>query len=65
MNILIRFRSENASSGDSLYLCSQTYHIAIQTAFDWRHKIIAAMKVYTPKQYSGITEMIVIQKSRI
>ena len=49
-------------SGDSLYLCSQTYHIAIQTAFDWRHKIIAAMKVYTPKQYSGITEMIVIQK---
>ena len=48
--------------GDSLYLCSQTYHIAIQTAFDWRHKIIAAMKVYTPKQYSGITEMIVIQK---
>ena len=49
-------------SGDSLYLCSQTYHIAIQTAFDWRHKIIAAMKVYTPKQYSGITEMIVIKK---
>ncbi|PKP19437.1 MAG: hypothetical protein CVU02_01685 [Bacteroidetes bacterium HGW-Bacteroidetes-19] len=49
-------------SGDSLYICSQKYHIAIQTAFDWRHKIIAAMKVYTPKQYSGITEMIVIQK---
>ncbi|HPS72645.1 MAG TPA: hypothetical protein PLM70_10340, partial [Bacteroidales bacterium] len=49
-------------SGDSLDLCSKTHHIAIQTAFDWRHKIIAAMKEYVPKSYTGITEMMVIQK---
>ena len=48
--------------GDSLYLCSKTYHIALQTAFDWRHKIIAALKEYSQKKYPGITEMIVIQK---
>jgi len=49
-------------SGDSLDLCSKTHHIAIQTAFDWRHKIIAALKAYTPQIYQGITEMIVIPK---
>ena len=49
-------------SGDSLYACSKTLHIAIQTTFDWRHKIIAAMKEYVPKSYTGITEMMVIQK---
>ena len=48
--------------GDSLYLCSKTYHIALQTAFDWRHKIIAALKEYSQKKYPGIAEMIVIQK---
>ena len=48
--------------GDSLYLCSKTYHIALQTAFDWRHKIIAALKEYSQKKYPGITEMIEIQK---
>ncbi|MBP1673342.1 MAG: putative transposase, partial [Bacteroidetes bacterium] len=31
-------------SGDSLYICSKRHHIAIQTAFNWRHKIIAAFK---------------------
>jgi|GEM_PF-1794180 len=49
-------------SGDSLYVCSKTHHIAIQTALDWRHKIIAALKAYTPQIYQGITEMMVIQK---
>ncbi|HPS72625.1 MAG TPA: hypothetical protein PLM70_10240 [Bacteroidales bacterium] len=49
-------------SGDSLYVCSKTHHIAIQTAFDWRHKIIAALIAYTPTSYQGITEMMVIEK---
>ena len=49
-------------SGDSLYVCSKTLHIAIQTAFDWRQKIIAALKAYTPQIYQGITEMMVIPK---
>ena len=49
-------------SGDSLYACSKTLHIAIQTTFDWRHKIIAALEAYTPKIYQGITEMMVIEK---
>ena len=48
-------------SGDSLDVCSKTHHIAIQTAFDWRHKIIAALKEYEQKSYSGITEMITLQ----
>ena len=49
-------------SGDSLYACSKTLHIAIQTTFDWRHKIIAALEAYTPQIYQGITEMMVIEK---
>ena len=49
-------------SGDSLYACSKTLHIAIQTTFDWRHKIIAALEAYTPQIYQGITEMMVIPK---
>jgi len=49
-------------SGDSLYICSKRHHIAIQTAFNWRHKIIAAFKEYSKKHYGGITEMITIQK---
>jgi len=49
-------------SGDSLYVCSKTLHIAIQTAFDWRQKIIAAFDKYAKEYYSGITEMITMQK---
>ena len=49
-------------SGDSLYLCSQKHHIAIQTAFNWRQKIIAAFDKYAKEYYSGITEMITMQK---
>jgi transposase-like protein len=49
-------------SGDSLYVCSKTLHIAIQTTFNWRQKIIAALKAYTPQIYQGITEMMVIPK---
>lgn len=45
-------------SGLSLQLCSEIHHISIQTAFDWRHKILSSLRHFVPKQYCGITEMI-------
>lgn len=45
-------------SGLSLAVCSKIHHIAIQTAFDWRHKILSSIKAYAKENYYGITEMI-------
>lgn len=45
-------------SGLNLELCSKEHHIAIQTAFDWRHKILSSLKAYAKEHYCGITEMI-------
>jgi transposase-like protein len=45
-------------SGSSLKECAKLLSLSIQTTFDWRHKIIAALAEHVPKQYSGIIEMI-------
>lgn len=45
-------------SGSNLEKCAKGSGICIQTSFDWRHKIIAALKNHAIQKYSGITEMI-------
>ncbi|MDX9891911.1 MAG: hypothetical protein RBS29_05400 [Bacteroidales bacterium] len=38
-------------SGLSLQACSEVHHISIQTAFDWRHKVLSSLRNYIPTQY--------------
>ena len=45
-------------TGSSVKKCALGVGISIQTSFDWRHKIIAAIKNHILKEYGGITEMI-------
>jgi len=45
-------------TGSSIEKCALGVHISIQTSFDWRHKIIAAIKNHILKEFGGITELI-------
>ena len=48
-------------SGSSLKECTKLVPISIQTAFDWRHKIMAVVNKNIPKQYTGVAEMVEYQ----
>ena len=54
---LLRPFIQEMLSGSSLKTCTKLISISIQTAFDWRHKIIAAVSKDAPKYFSGIAEM--------
>lgn len=43
--------------GKSLVQCAKATGIAKQTAFDWRHKILARLKHEAPESFAGICEM--------
>ncbi len=43
-------------SGYSLRKCAQETGICLQTAFDWRHKILRGFKAVSPERVAGITE---------
>lgn len=45
-------------TGSSIEKCALGVKISIQTSFDWRHKIIAAIRDHVHKDYNGITELI-------
>ena len=42
--------------GHSIRRCASACGIAIQTSFDWRHKILSSFEHLQPDQYSGIIE---------
>jgi transposase-like protein len=42
--------------GHSIRRCASECGIAIQTSFDWRHKILSSFEHLQPEQYSGIIE---------
>lgn len=43
-------------SGYSLRKCAQESGICLQTAFDWRHKILSGFKALSPEKFAGIIE---------
>jgi len=43
-------------SGHSIKRCAQLTGVAIQTSFDWRHKILGAFSEAVPEGFEGITE---------